>query len=254
VSVLVIILLIAGGYFYARANFYDIPVLMYHNISPAQEGNSANVTPERFKEQMDFLSNNGYDVLSPAEYVNLFEGQISKKNKNYVLLTFDDGYENNYTYAYPVLKENNFPALIFVVVNKIGKEGYLTLDEIKEMQKDGIVFASHTLNEKYVPSLSKVRLEEELCGSKTKLEQLCGKPVVFFAYCSGGYTIQAQKILKDAGYRLAFTTNRGFDKALANDDPFAIRRIKVTNRDNAFKLRAKLSGIYNVFHTIRDPY
>jgi peptidoglycan/xylan/chitin deacetylase (PgdA/CDA1 family) len=251
---LLLVVVVAAGYFYARANFYDIPVLMYHNVSPAAEGNTANVTPERFKQQMSFIKSNNYKVITPLEYSQILKEGKSKSAKNLVMLTFDDGYENNYTYAYPVLKENGFTAVIFVVVNKIGQEGYLTIDEIKEMQKSGIVIASHTLNEKYVPSLKKVRLTEELCGSKEKLQQLTGKPVEFFAYCSGGYTIQAQKILKDAGYLLAFTTNRGFDKSLANDDPYAIRRIKVTDKDYSFKLWAKLSGIYNIFHTIRDPY
>lgn len=254
ISILLLVIGLAAGYFYVRANHYDIPILMYHNISPPEDGNTVNVTPERFKEQMNFIKSNNYKVITPYEYSQILKDGKEKFAKNLVMLTFDDGYKNNYTYAYPVLKENGFSAVIFVVVNKIGEEDYLSVDEIRQMQKDGIVIASHTLNEKYVPSLKKVRLYEELRGSKEKLEQLAGEPVEFFAYCSGGYTIQAQKILKDAGYLAAFTTNRGFDKSLANDDPYAIRRIKVTNRDNNFKFWAKLSGIYNISHTVRDPY
>jgi len=254
ISILFLLIIVTAGYFFSRANYYDIPILMYHNVSPLSDGNSTNVTPERFKQQMSFIKTNDYEVIAPQDYAQILTDGKEKATKNLVMLTFDDGYKNNYTYAYPVLKEYGFRAVIFVVVNKIGEEDYLNVDEIKEMQKHGIIIASHTLNEKYVPSLKKVRLNEELCGSKEKLEQMIGKPIEFFAYCSGGYTIQAQKILKDAGYLVAFTTNRGFDKSLANDDPYAIRRIKVSNRDYSFKLWAKLSGIYNLFRTIRDPY
>ncbi len=249
-----LLILVTVGYFFTRANYYDIPVLMYHNVSPPEDGNTTNVTPERFSQQMSFIKSNNYKVITPSEYTQILKDGKKKSANNLVMLTFDDGYENNYTYAYPILKDNGFSAVIFVVVNKIGEEGYLNIQEIKEMQKNGIVIASHTLNERYVPSLKKVRLNDEICGSKEKLELLTGEPVEFFAYCSGGYTIQAQKILKDAGYLVAFTTNRGFDKSLANDDPYAIRRTKVTNRDYSFKFWVKLSGIYNIFHTIRDPY
>jgi peptidoglycan/xylan/chitin deacetylase (PgdA/CDA1 family) len=254
IIILVSVLLFGAFFYYAKHNFYDIPILMYHNISPPEDGNNTNVTPERFKAQMKYIKDNNYQVITPDEYADILKGKKKVYSKNLVMLTFDDGYENNYTYAYPVLKEYNFPALIFVIVNKIGQEGYLRVEQIRQMQKDGIIIGSHTLNEKYLPDLNKVRLSEELCVSKERLDGITGGPVEFFAYCSGGYTIQAQKMLQDAGYVLAFTTNRGFDKSLENDDPYAIRRIKVTNADNNFKLWAKLSGIYNMFRTVRDPY
>ncbi len=146
ISILLLVIGLTAGYFYVRANHYDIPVLMYHNISPPEDGNTVNVTPERFIEQMNFIKSNNYKVITPYEYSRILKEGKEKSAKNLVMLTFDDGYKNNYTYAYPVLKKNGFSAVIFVVVNKIGKEGYLNIDEIKQMHKDGIVIASHTLN------------------------------------------------------------------------------------------------------------
>ena len=258
-KVLVIAALVSGvflaaAFFYAKSKYYDLPVLMYHHVSPAEEGNAVNVTPERFRAQMDFIKKHGYEVITSYEYARIMGGPKKNQSQKQVLLTFDDGYDNNYNYAYPVLKDHGFPAVIFVVVNKLGRKGYLTSAQVKEMQNNGIVIASHTLNEKYAPALSRARLVQELCGSKEKLEKITGWPVEFFAYCSGGYNIQAQKILKDAGYLIAFTTNRGYDKSPANDDPFAVRRIKVTDKDNNFKLWFKLSGVYNLLRTVRDPH
>ncbi len=251
---LIIAVILTAAFFYARHNFYDLPVLMYHNVSPPGEVEGLNVTPARFREQIEFISQRGYKVITPYEYDEYLEGGKKISSKNSVLITFDDGYENNYTYAYDILKEHGYPAVIFVVVNKIGREDYLTIEQMKEMREEGIIFASHTLNEKYVPSLGKEALKAEICGSKEKLERIIGGPVDFFAYCSGGYTSEAQKILNEADYLIAFSTNRGYDKSCKNNDPFAIRRIKITDKDNRFKLWAKLTGIYNIFHTVRDPF
>ena len=248
-------LFLITGYFYARSNYYNIPVLMYHHISPAEEGNIVNVTPDRFKKQMEFINNHNYNVITPDEYVRCAREEKEIKSKNLVLITFDDGYEDNFTYAYPVLKENNFPAVVFVVVNKLGKEDYLTIDQIKKMQQSGIIFGSHTLNEVYLPSLDEAAVKGEVRGSKIKLEKITAKPVNFFAYCTGGYTKEAQNILRLSGYLMAFTTNRGFNKDRRNnDDIFAIRRIKITDRDNWFSLWAKSTGIYHLFHRVRNPY
>ena len=76
---------------------------------------------------------------------------------------------------------------------------------------------------------------------------ITGRQVNIFAYPTGGYTKEAQDLLRKSGYLMAFTTNRGFDKSRSNNDIFALRRIKVTNKDNWFKLWVKLSGIYNLF-------
>lgn len=254
IIILVVIILAAGlSFYYLRANFYDIPVLMYHNISPPDEGNMANVTPEVFKEQMAFIADNGYKVIGPDEYLDYLAGKKPIK-KNLVMITFDDGYENNYTYAFTVLKEHGFKAVIFAVVDKIDREGYLSVPQIREMQAAGIVFGSHTLNESYLPALSEEEIKKEVGVSKVKLTQLTGESVDYFAYCTGGFTKRAQEIIQNEGYLIAFTTNRGLDKDWLNDDCYAIRRIKVTNRDNWFKLWAKLTGIYNLFRDVEDPY
>lgn len=251
---IIVSLLISGGYLYLKNQYYTIPVLMYHHVSPLSDGNIANVTPERFKEQMEFIKKGNYEVIGPYEFLDYALGKKERPSKKLVMITFDDGYRDNYAYAYEIIKNQDFPAVIFMVVNKIGKKDYLTINDIKKMQSSGIIFGSHTLNETYLPALTKKELKEEIIGSKIKFEMLTEKPVHFFAYCTGGYTEEAQEILKDAGYLSAFTTNRGFDKSWRNDDLFAVRRIKITDKDSPFKLWAKLTGIYQLFHRVRNPY
>ena len=256
VMVLFILLITALSIFfiYARSSYYQIPVLMYHHVSPAAENKINNVTPARFTQQMQFIKGHNYEVITPYEYLAYLRGKQKITSKNMVVITFDDGYKDNFTFAYPVLKENDFPATIFVGVDKLGKEGQLTLNQIKKMQQYGVIFGSHTLNETYLPSLNGKDLEKEIKLSREKLEMITGRQVNIFAYPTGGYTKEAQDLLRKSGYLMAFTTNRGFDKSRSNNDIFALRRIKVTNKDNWFKLWVKLSGIYNLFRKVKNPY
>ena len=255
ISFIIVVIGTSCFYFYARCNLYNIPVLMYHHISPPDERKLVNVSPDTFSKQMQFIKNHNYRVITPYEYLDYVKGNKKIKEKNLVLITFDDGYQDNFTYAYPLLKENDFPAMIFVVVNKIGKKGYLKISQINEMIKNDIYFGSHTLSEKYLPSLDVKEMKREIIQSKIKLERITDKPVHFFAYCTGGFNRNAQNILKDSGYLAAFTTNRGFNRDRRNnDDIFALRRIKITDRDNPFKLWVKLSGIYHIFHNVKEPF
>jgi peptidoglycan/xylan/chitin deacetylase (PgdA/CDA1 family) len=249
-----LIILIGIFYFYARNYYYDIPVLMYHHVKPSEKDSSLIVSPERFRDQMEFLARFNYDVITPSEYLQYIEGEKEIRRRNLVLITFDDGYRNNYTYAFPALKEYALPAVIFIVVDEINQEGYLNQKQIAKMQEKDVIFGSHTLSHVYLPSLKTEELIKEIKLSKEKLEEIAGKEIDFFAYPIGGYTEEAQRVLKEAGFLAAFTTNGGEGPSWRNDDIFALRRVKVTDRDNRFKLWAKLTGIYNIFRNVKDPH
>lgn len=246
-------ILIAGFYTFWLSPRYTAPILMYHRFG--YEDNTLFVTPENFKKQMSYLKEKGYNVISLDELV---EGIRAKKKfkHNTVAITVDDGYEDNYTYAYPVLKENNLPATIFIIAGHIGEaKGFLTWEEVRGMLKNRITFGAHTKSDVYVPSLTDdSSLWEETAGAKKVIEANIGGKVDLFCYPTGGFTEKAKETLKKAGYKAACTTNRGFVDF--NKDLYELKRVKITNSDmnKPFSFAAKLSGYYNLFRSKKSGH
>lgn len=223
---------------------YTIPILAYHDFN--HRGGIA-ITPENFERQMRYLKQNGYNVISLDRLV---EGIRKRENfaHNTVVITIDDGYKDNFTYAYPVLKKYGFTATIFLIANKIGAdENFLNWYEIKEMSKNNISFGGHTKN--HIP-LSTIKekdtLWDEIAGCKEIIEKHIGKHVDYFSYPYGAFTEEGKKVVKEAGYKGACATNLGHDK-LNRADLYELNRISLRNRDNSRSLWAKLSGYYNLF-------
>lgn len=234
---------------------YVVPILMYHHIDEGGEISSLSVSPENFRCQMRFLARRNYNVIGLSELVRAIKNKQSLP-RNTVVITFDDGYEDNYTRAFPVLEKYNLPATIFVIVDSLGKQGYLNYAQIRRMASSGIIdIDSHSLAGAYLPGKTKEELEREIGASKRKLQARLKKSVDLFCYPIGGFSPQIQEIVKKYGYEAACSTNRGKRQTYLNDDIFALRRIKVKEDfPNLFVFRVKLSGYYNLFRRVRNPY
>jgi peptidoglycan/xylan/chitin deacetylase (PgdA/CDA1 family) len=215
-----------------------------------RSGAYAKVSPELFKKQMNFLKKNNYKVISLEEYCVLVKNNTPLPKK-IVIITFDDGFKDNLE-AFAVLRELNYPATVFLIVNKIDQPGYLTRKDIGDILKNTkITIGAHTLSEAYLPDLHGKMLKREICLSKQKLKNLFGYKVKTFAYTMGGFSQEVLGEVVNCNYLCACTTNRGFSRKF---NRFALRRIKITNRDTDFSFWAKLSGFYNVFKTLKKPY
>lgn len=251
---LIAVLSIAGFYLYINPK-YVVPILMYHHIDEEGERSSLNVLPENFHRQMRFLSQRNYNVISLMEFIQA-RRKAKSLPRNTVVITFDDGYTDNYSCAYPALKQYNLPATIFVIVDAIGVAGYLSYAQIKEMNAQGLIeIGSHTLSGAYLPGRDSQELEREIKLSKRILEDKLNKPVVLICYPIGGFTPKIQEIVQRSGYLAACSTNRGHTQTYLNDDFFALKRIKVTDSPfNLFVFWVKLSGYYNLFRRVRKPY
>ena len=251
---LVIVFCITGFYFYVQSK-YVVPILMYHHIDEEGGVSSLSVSPENFRRQMRFLSRQEYNVISLAELV---QAKLKKEKlpRNTVVITFDDGYADNYIFAYPVLKKYNLPATIFVIVDAIGAEGYLKFAQIEEIVSSEIItIGSHTLSGAYLPGRKTRELEREIKASKGILEARLRKKIDFFCYPIGGFSPGIQEIVKRNGYKAACTTNRGEFQTYLNDELFALKRIKVKDSfPNLFVFWVKLSGHYNLFRRVRNPH
>ena len=237
---------------YVRAQ-YVLPVLMYHSVMPeVPAGNAITVSVSTFERQMAFLGKNGYNVVRLGELADYYSGK-RKFPARTIAITFDDGYEDNYIYAFPVLKKYNLPAAVFIIIAKVGEPGYLKWEQISEMNALGLVtFGSHTLTHPFLPYEKSDRvLEEEICGSRKELESRLGRKVELFCYPMGRFDSRVEQKVKDAGYKLGVATNPGW--RFPSSDAFAVKRIRISeNCRNLFVFWFETSGYYNFIREIRQ--
>ncbi|MDP2922274.1 MAG: polysaccharide deacetylase family protein [Candidatus Omnitrophota bacterium] len=229
---------------------YTTPILMYHSFDKNKVENYAAVDPANFYRQMEFIKKSGYRVISLDDYCQMLKAN-QKIPKNLMAITIDDGYKDNLA-AIKTLREFNFPATIFLVVDKIGRSEYLSKKDINAFLKNTKVnIGSHTLTHPDLPKIDNAQLKKEILDSKSKLTELFSTKVKTFAYPGGAFDERAMKEVESSDYLCACATNRGFSKNL---NRFALRRIKVTDRDSNFTLWSKLSGFYNIFKKPKKPY
>ncbi|MBF0504536.1 MAG: polysaccharide deacetylase family protein [Candidatus Omnitrophica bacterium] len=234
---------------------YVVPIITYHHVGIPSVGKYRlnTVSVDSFKYQMSFLKRHGFEVISFDDLVEgLKKGHTFARNT--VVIQFDDGYEDNYTFAFPILKKYNLPAMVFLVSDKIGAPGFLTWDEMREMEKDNFMAGAHTRHHVYLPEVSLAQARDEIAGSKTMIEDHLGHQINYFAYPSGGFSVDIKQIVQEAGYKAAVTTNRG--KYYFNEDLYELKRIRMSNTDNRWSgliMWFKLSGYYNLFREAKDP-
>lgn len=220
-------------------NGTKVLILNYHKIDNTFI--SLAVRPDDFDTQMKYLSENGYHTISPDELYNSLAG-TGELPDNPVMITFDDGYEDNYVNAYPILKKYGFKATIFVVTIFLdkNKKGYMSWDQAREMDANGISIQSHTVDHKSMTDLTDDQLRMELVDSKKKAEKELGHPVNYMAYPTGTYNLHIAQMVKEAGYKAAFTIKYGnVDKA---SNIYALERVPIfhteqTNKDFMERIR-----------------
>jgi len=244
---------------FALANFalwldgkYVAPIIMYHSVNYTSQFAANVVTPENFEYQMSFIRRNNYHPLSLDELIDLKQNSKPIPWKSLVI-TFDDGFEDIYTHAFKILKKYQIPATVFVITARIGKEGYLNWAQIREMAEYGIDIGSHTKSHLYLPDKNIDVATEEVTGSKKDLEEKLGREVNFISYPVGGFSEEIKTIVKNAGYRGACATNRGYDRF--NRDVFELNRVRFSNNDNkSIFLFWKLTGFYNLLRNEKAPH
>ncbi|HOX54234.1 MAG: polysaccharide deacetylase family protein [Candidatus Omnitrophica bacterium] len=252
-TILVIGVLIYAGWFLAVNYLYSVPILMYHHVDGANKStDSPTVSKENFAKQMELIHKKGYNVISLDALV---DATLNKKRlaRNSVVITFDDGYKDNYTNAYPDLKKYNFPATIFIITGKIGQIEYVSWEDILEMSKNNISFGSHSRCHRYLPDLEEGEVKKSVVESKKDLEQKLNTEVKYFCYPLGGFSDRIIKIVQEAGYKGACTTNKGGNRF--NTDTYSLKRIKMKDADiMSWNLWRKLCGFYYWFTREKAPY
>jgi peptidoglycan/xylan/chitin deacetylase (PgdA/CDA1 family) len=247
----VLILLLAISYF-ALNYFQGVPVLNYHQINNTDH-NSLTLSNTEFEAQMKYLADQGYTTITPdhlADYIQYGKELPSKP----ILITFDDGYKDNYQEAYPILQKYHFTATIFLISDFVNTyDRYLTWDEINEMQNDGLIFEGHTVNHISLTQASDDEITNELVQSKAALESHLGKKIEYLAYPCGDYNQNIIDLTKKAGYRAAFTIDLGRDTT--SSTLYSLNRIPVfgggTHTFLHFWLRLKFTQVFNALQNLK---
>lgn len=233
-----------------RAAGEKVLVLNYHKVDDMHI--SLAVTPTDFEAHMKYLKRNGYHTISPDELYESLAGRGTLP-ENPVLITFDDGYADNYTNAYPILKKYDFKATIFVVSSFVGKyRNYLTWEQAREMDQNGISIESHTVTHRSMTDLTDEQLRMELEDSKKKIEAELGHSVDYMAYPTGTYNLHIAQMVREAGYKAAFTIKYG--NVDQGSNIFALERVPVFHTEDtnkSFKERIHYIPVFERFGWVK---
>jgi len=242
-----------------------IPILMYHGISEARRNGhpyfEISTSPGVFAGHMDFLRGQGYSTISLAEAVQQIASGAPRNGKQ-VVITLDDGYRDFLTSAFPVLQRCGFSATMFLPTQYIGDQtrrfndtDCLTWGEIRELQRAGMEFGSHTVSHPQLRTLSFQEIEAELRSSKQEIEDKTGTAVRCFSYpyafpeSDRHFVRSLRDLLEAAGYSEGVSTIVG--TAQRRSDRFFLERLPVNSWDDLHFFNAKLEGGYDWLHSFQ---
>lgn len=230
----------------------QIPILLYHSISDhaSQKFKPWAVSPSRFREHLTVLKLMGYTSLTVSDYVQCqIDGKVPPKP---VIITFDDGFEDFYTNAFPILQEFEFSATLYVTTGYIGytsrwletmgegERKLLTAEQIIELYKAGIEIGAHTATHPQLDTLPSFLAWKEIYESKQWLQTILGDEVRSFAYPHGYYNKKVRELVIDIGFSSACGVKHAISHP--NDDRYAMARIIVKSHVTADGLKRLLKG------------
>lgn len=217
---------------------YQIPILMYHyirdyNDSKDKIGTNLSVSPQKFEEQLRWLKDNNYQTINPRDLADPDKkslSQISNLKLKSVILTFDDGYRDAYTEAFPILKKYGFKGVFYIITDYVEKPEHASWNELKQMKQEGMIIGSHTVSHPDLTKQYQNGLVKQLKESKITLEETLAIQVSDFCYPAGKFDEDVIAVLKETGYQTATTTQFGI--ADQNSDLLKLPRIRMTNETN----------------------
>lgn len=221
------VLLILAAIIFMLPEPEGFPILEYHQVTdevldPVYE--VYNVPPAEFAAQLDYLQAEGYTTITLQDFMRVVHGKGTLPEKP-IILTFDDGYKDNYTEMLPILEAHGMTAVVYVITNELGKAGYMTVDELKDMQIRGIEIGSHTSDHLPLNELNNFIQRRQVRESKIFLEWSGLQTIYSFSYPNGVFTSEVEEILREENYLTAVTGNAGLNTLETN--PYELRRVHI---------------------------
>jgi peptidoglycan/xylan/chitin deacetylase (PgdA/CDA1 family) len=226
------------------ADSLRVPILVYHSVMPHHPGQTAeqrvlNVDDAVFETQMRYLVDGGYHVVSFAALVDALVGRDTLPNRA-VVITFDDGWGNQYRHAFPILRRFGLTATFFVFTTPIGKDPKLmTWEQLRELQDAGMTIGSHTRTHPVLPDYH-AALHNEVQMSREDIKEHLGRAPDFFAYPFGAWDSLSAAWARTAGYRAARTYRGGAWNSPS--DLYHLRAVPVTENMQAFERAVSGTG------------
>jgi len=222
------------------------PILMYHGVGVGRASvwGDLLVSPQTFEAQMKYLQISGYKVVSVEELADRLAMNMSVKK--YVAVTFDDGYSNNYEFAFPLLKKYGATGTFYIICNALGSEGYMGDTEIKNMLQAGMRIGCHTMSHSNLTVIDNKFHIKEILESKKFLEQRYGIELESISYPYGACNDKVVGETSNANYRVGVTGKYGINTAITfNDNPYIMNRVGVYGEDMEAKgLKSTLARAY----------
>ena len=206
----------------------EIPVLCYHQVRDYKPSDSKTakdyiVPVDTFRDQMKLLADSGYQAILPGQlYEYLITGKALPDKP--VLITFDDTRLDQFTAALPELDKHGFKAAFFIMTVSLGKPGYMSKEQVKQLADEGHTIGSHTYDHKNVKTYTVDDWVDQVQKPSKQLQTITGKPVEYFAYPFGLWDKEAIAKLKDHDFKAVFQLSAKRDE---NDPLFSVRRIIV---------------------------
>jgi peptidoglycan/xylan/chitin deacetylase (PgdA/CDA1 family) len=237
-----------------------VPVLLYHSVDTS--GSVISISPREFRVHMTHLKQNGYQTITLQSYVN-YLNKGEKPSDKMVVLTFDDGFKNNYAEVLPILLEYGFTGTVFVSTDFVGKTctweksrsipdlPMLSWDEIREMRDFGIEFGSHSCSHKYLTRLSLDEIRTELRESKLIIEGEIKRPVRFFCHPYGDVSKDTQRIAKESGYAAAFGSLK-YGSTNSKNDLYNLKRVGTARFSCLEDFQAGVLGTYDWYVSVKE--
>ena len=228
---------------------WHIPVLAYHQVDVGFELGVSSISPRTFESQMRLIVKQGYTAITPNRLIQAITSNSALPRRS-ILITFDDGYEGFYAYAYPILEKYGLTATVFMLAGFIGqfngwdvrrsfkRPKHLSSDQIQKLFRNGIGFGSHGLYHRFLTHCSRLEAKTELEESKSRLENLLQHPIQSFAYPYGSVDSETADMVKSAGYRIAFSLNPC--QASSADSVYRLPRMGIYRCDTFQSFQAKL--------------
>lgn len=238
-------------------------ILAYHGIdSPVREKyrwveyrdrkfdlTKLRVSPELFEEQLSYLKSHSYQTVSLDDLLECQRQGLSLPQKSFAL-TFDDGFKDFLTLAYPALKRCGFTATIFLITNKVNEsyqnKQFLSWEEICALKKEGFSFGAHTCSHPLLTSLSLEEARYEIEESKRIIEEKINSPVRFFSYPYGEFNSDIENLVRKAKFTGALVTPHGPG---IESCPFSLKRVGVNSNNPMWVFKLKVKG---AFGWVRD--
>ena len=216
--------------------YQAVPILSYHHFAENCESNLC-VSASVFDQQMRYLKNNGYRVITMRELLGFMQYRHAIPKKS-IIITIDDGYRSAYDIAYPVLKKYGFTAALFIYTDYVGvSQSAITWDQLREMKTDGFEVGSHTIShcdltkkmagESYPDYIE--RIKRELVDSKQIIDKELKQDTFCFAYPYSRYNASVLNLCEQAGYKIGVTVDRGGNAFFK--DPLILDRNQILKSD-----------------------